>query len=344
MEELDVLDNLNLDTEEKEKEKDPIDEIPEGNEPASQEDIKKVLHEITDPLKKKEKTSFDDLDLIVRRLQFDISQKLKPGIDICDIRKQLEKNIKEFGELMFPVSVELNNHINNFVPYFKFQVKPEDSFGITFGIEKNTYCYVKTFQCLFDDVYLDYQNYTTEALEAGIKACGVDVSVGTVSAAINEVLEAYDDYISPIRNVSGYLINDPRIPIPNVLIDSDEKPVVYSRKLGLDEEYVLSVFTANCVEPSLKAKPYISDTMFYRTEQKVDLGNDKKSKILLNYVTKKYGIGKFFALADIIEEEVYSKYHFRTLIKKGLLAPVAGTYLPNNKLKVFRDSKSIHIR
>ena len=263
--------------------------------------------------------------------------------DICAIRDSIEQSYEKIKtKRMFPVSIEVNNLINNYSPVLPYSLKSDDVFGITFGIEKEVYSY----QGFFNEAYLDYFKYTKEAFEIGKKTCKEDVRIKEISVAISEVLKSYDNYISPVRNISGFMISDSKTVIPNVISNNVEMQDYNSldTKIKKDESYFICVYTANVINEDLRGVFYKNPSFYYRTDKKREL-KSKRERLLLNLVTE-FGVGNIFSFHDLIQKckaKEYTKKIFGDLISYRLVEPIYGLMLPDSSVKVFRYGETIHI-
>lgn len=269
---------------------------------------------------------------------------INEGTDICAVRDSIENSYTKLKiERMFPVSIEVNNFINNYSPVLPYCLKADDVFGITFGSnEKKKEIY--SFQGFFDETYLDYYKYIKEAFEAGKKTCKEDVRIKEITVAISEILSSYDNYLSPIRNISGFMVSDSKTIIPNVLSAEVKDYNSLDTKIVKNESYFICVYAANTIDSNLNGVFYKNPSYYYRTDKKREL-KSKREKILLNHITP-FGVGNIFSFHDLIQKcqpKEYTKKMFGDLITYKLVEPIYGLILPDPTVKVFRYGETIHI-
>lgn len=266
------------------------------------------------------------------------------GTDICTIRDSIEQSYEKIGtKKMFPVSIEVNNIINNYSPVLPYGLKTDDVFGVTFGLDKEKEIY--SYQGFFNEVYLDYFKYTKEAFEIGKKTCKEDVRIKEISVAISEVLKSYDNYISPVRNISGFMISDSKTVIPNVIANNIEMQDYNSldTKILKGESYFICVYTANTINEDLRGIFYKNPSFYYRTDKKREL-KSKRERTLLNLVTQ-FGTGNIFSFHDLIQKckaKEYTKKIFGDLIGYHLVEPIYGLTIPDPAVKVFKYGETVH--
>jgi hypothetical protein len=268
------------------------------------------------------------------------------GTNICTIRDCIDKCYDELSiKKMFPVSIEVNNFINNYSPFMPYCLADDDTFGVTYGYANSsgakTVC---SYQGFFNEAYLDYYKYTKEAFMIGKKTCKEDVRIKEISVAIAEVLSSYDNYISPIRNISGFMISDSKTVIPNVIANNEEMRDYNSLdiKIKKGESYFICVYTANTINEDLHGVFYKNPSLYYRTDKKREL-KSKRERTLLNLVTQ-FGVGNIFGFADLIkkcEKKEYTKKIFGDLVHYRLVEPIYGLVLPDQNMKSFRYGETI---
>ena len=147
---------------------------------------------------------------------------IKPGIRLADMCEQLEEcNRRLVGEaglkrgIAFPTGCSLNHVAAHYTP------NPGDdtclAFGdvmkVDFGTQINGRIIDCAFTVAFDPQFDNLLLAAKEATDAGIRAAGIDVRLGDIGAAIQEVMESHEVEIGgkthrvrSIRNLNGHSI------------------------------------------------------------------------------------------------------------------------------------------
>lgn len=157
-----------------------------------------------------------------RQTRKHIQKWVKPGMTMIEICEELEntarKLINEKGleaGLAFPTGCSRNHVAAHYTPNTgdKTVLEYDDVTKIDFGTHINGRIIDCAFTLTFNDKYDQLVKAVKDATNTGIKAAGIDVPLGEIGAAIQEVMESYEieldgkTYpIKSIRNLNGHSI------------------------------------------------------------------------------------------------------------------------------------------
>jgi methionyl aminopeptidase len=146
----------------------------------------------------------------------------KPGIklwDLCEAiengtRALIEENGLEAG-IGFPTGVSINNCAAHYTPNpgDNRVLLESDVLKIDFGTHVGGRIIDSAFTVAFDPQFDNLLAAVKDATNTGIREAGIDVRLGDIGAAIQEVMESYEVEINgktyqvkPIRNLNGHSI------------------------------------------------------------------------------------------------------------------------------------------
>ncbi len=147
---------------------------------------------------------------------------IRPGQRLIDICSQIEnmnrflinKNGLECG-IGFPTGCSLNHVAAHYTPNpgdFR-TIEKDDVCKIDFGSQVNGLIIDCAFTVAFNPEYDNLLLGVQDATNTGIREAGIDVRLGDVGAAIQEVMESYEVTIKgktypvkPVRNLCGHTI------------------------------------------------------------------------------------------------------------------------------------------
>lgn len=149
---------------------------------------------------------------------------IRPGMPlmlICDkIEKKLEELIEKDGlkrGQAFPTGCSINNVAAHFTPNTgdeNIRLGEDDVMKVDFGTHVNGRIIDSAWTVAFNERYDPLLQAVKEATYEGVKQAGIDVRLGDIGAAIQEVMESYevelDGKVFPvksIRNLSGHSID-----------------------------------------------------------------------------------------------------------------------------------------
>ncbi|KAG0052976.1 Methionine aminopeptidase 2 [Gryganskiella cystojenkinii] len=188
------------------------------------------LWRVTDEEKRAlEKKNFDDYNdarraaEVHRQVRGYARRNIKPGmtmIEICEMiengtRTLVEANGFESG-IGFPTGCSLNHVAAHYTPNAgdKTVIQYGDVCKIDFGVHVNGRIIDSAFTLTFDPVYDNLIAAVKDATNTGVREAGIDVRLGDIGGAIQEVMESYEVEIGgktypvkPIRNLTGHSID-----------------------------------------------------------------------------------------------------------------------------------------
>lgn len=171
---------------------------------------------------------------------------IKPGMLMIDIVQMIEKASAALIEADglkagwgFPTGVSLNHCAAHYTPNYgdKTVLGEQDVLKVDFGIHVNGRIIDSAFTMSFDPKYDKLLEAVRDATNTGVKAAGIDVCLGDIGAAIQEVMESYEvelngktHQVKPIQNLNGHSI------IPYVIHGGKSVPIVRGREMTRMEE------------------------------------------------------------------------------------------------------------
>jgi methionyl aminopeptidase len=168
---------------------------------------------------------------------------IRPGKKLVDTCNQIENMTKHLiskynldASIAFPTGCYLNNRAAHYTPNPSDlrTIEYNDLCKIDFGINMNGHIIDSAFTVAFNPVYNDLIIAVKDATNSGINQAGIDVRLGDVGSAIQEVMESYevqiDDKIYPVksvRNLSSHRIESYKIhagkSVPTIKNDDNTK-------------------------------------------------------------------------------------------------------------------------
>lgn len=155
-------------------------------------------------------------------------KNIKPGQTLTEIAEGIEDGVRALtghwgleegdnikGGVAFPTGLSLNHCAAHYSPNAgnKMVLQKEDVIKVDFGVHLNGRIVDSAFTMTFDPVYDNLLKAVKEATNTGIKEAGIDVRLGDIGAAIQEVMESYEVEIKgqtypvkAIRNLNGHNI------------------------------------------------------------------------------------------------------------------------------------------
>jgi len=157
-----------------------------------------------------------------RQVRQHMRKKMVPGVKLFDMCEELEdfsrKLINENGldaGIAFPTGCSLNHVAAHYTPNKGDDtvLQYDDVMKIDFGTHVSGRIIDSAFTVSFNPQYDPLLEASREATNAGIKEAGIDVRIGDVGAAIQEVMESYEveingktHQVKSIRNLTGHSI------------------------------------------------------------------------------------------------------------------------------------------
>ncbi|KAG0022300.1 Methionine aminopeptidase 2 [Entomortierella chlamydospora] len=154
-------------------------------------------------------------------------KNIKPGMTMTEICEMIENGTRTLVEangfdsgIAFPTGCSLNHCAAHYTPNAgdKIVLQYGDVCKIDFGVHVNGRIIDSAFTLTFDPVYDNLLAAVKDATNTGIREAGIDVRLGEIGAAIQEVMESYEVEIGgktfqvkPIRNLTGHSIEQYKI-------------------------------------------------------------------------------------------------------------------------------------
>ncbi|KAL3317292.1 Methionine aminopeptidase 2 [Cichlidogyrus casuarinus] len=158
-----------------------------------------------------------------RQVRQHIQRWVKPGVKLIDLCEELEATsrrlIKERGleaGLAFPTGCSINHCAAHYTPNPGDQtvLNYDDVCKIDFGVHVQGRIIDCAFTLYFNDRYKNLVEAVRDATNTGIKTAGIDVPLGDVGAAVQEVMSSYEVelngetyQVKPIKNLNGHSID-----------------------------------------------------------------------------------------------------------------------------------------
>lgn len=229
---------------------------------------------------------------------------IKPGMRLIDIVEMLEaKNLElikanklEAGQA-FPTGISINDCAAHYTPNPKDYktLGKDDVCKLDFGTHVGGLLIDCAFTISFNEKFDPLLEAVKDATNTGIKEAGIDVRLGDVGAAIQEVMESYEieldgkTYpVKSVRNLNGHLVERYHIHAGKSV------PIVKTNdqtKMEENEVYAIETFGSTGKGVVLEER----DCSHYMKDfdaQSVPIRNPK-AKQLLSFINKNYGtLGK----------------------------------------------------
>ncbi|KAJ1891334.1 Methionine aminopeptidase 2 [Kickxella alabastrina] len=161
---------------------------------------------------------------------------IRPGMDLADIAELIENGtrtlVQEQGMAAgvgFPTGLSLNSCAAHYTPNKGDHViiQQDDVLKVDIGVQVNGNIVDSAFTMAWNDRYKPLLDAVKDATNTGIREAGIDVRLGDVGAAIQEVMESYEIEldgkvipIKPLRNLCGHNIG------PYVIHGGKSVPIV----------------------------------------------------------------------------------------------------------------------
>lgn len=161
---------------------------------------------------------------------------IKPGMKMIDIANIIESSVTKLVEadglksgFGFPTGLSLNNCAAHWTPNpgDKTILKEDDVLKVDFGVHVNGRIIDSAFTLTWNPRYDKLLEAVKEATNTGIKTAGIDVMLGEVGEAIQEVMESYevelDGKVYPVKciqNLNGHSI------LPYVIHGGKSVPII----------------------------------------------------------------------------------------------------------------------
>lgn len=180
---------------------------------------------------------------------------IKPGMTMIQIVDMIESQVTKLVEADglkagwgFPTGVSLNHCAAHYTPNpgDTTILREGDVMKVDFGVHVNGRIIDSAFTMSFDPKYDKLLEAVREATNTGVKMAGIDVCLGDIGAAIQEVMESYQVELDQkvfdvkcIQNLNGHSI------LPYVIHGGKSVPIVKGREMTRMEEgeyYAIETF------------------------------------------------------------------------------------------------------
>ncbi|KAF9366505.1 Methionine aminopeptidase 2 [Mortierella sp. NVP85] len=154
-------------------------------------------------------------------------RNIKPGMTMTEICELIENGTRTLVEakgfesgIAFPTGCSLNHCAAHYTPNAgdKIVLQHGDVCKIDFGVHVNGRIIDSAFTMTFDPVYDNLLAAVKDATNTGVREAGIDVRLGDIGTAIQEVMESYEveiggktHQVKPIRNLTGHSIEQYKI-------------------------------------------------------------------------------------------------------------------------------------
>ncbi|CAD8197025.1 unnamed protein product [Paramecium pentaurelia] len=292
--------------------------------------------------------------------QYTQQKLLKPGMKLIDICEQLEDmnrylieaNGLEAG-IAFPTGCSLNFCAAHWTPNpgDNTVLDYNDVCKLDFGTQVDGWIIDSAFTVAFNPRYDKLLEASKDATNTGIKTAGIDVRLGDVGAAIQEVMESYEIEldgkiykVKSIKNLCGHQICQYKIhggkSVPNV--KNNDNTLMKEGEL-----YAIETFASTgkgVVYDDLECSHYMKD--FYAKQPII---KNPKAKSLLNHINQKYDTIAF--CKRYLERDKQSNYllALKNLCDLGIinalppLCDIRGSYVAQYEHTLFLKPSCIEI-
>ncbi|KAJ2081278.1 Methionine aminopeptidase 2 [Coemansia sp. RSA 988] len=157
-----------------------------------------------------------------REVRQNVRQRIKPGMDLTTIAEMIENGTRSLVEVNgleagigFPTGLSINHCAAHFTPNAGDHVvlQKDDVLKVDFGVQVNGNIVDSAFTMAWNERYDPLLQAVKDATNTGVREAGIDVRLGDIGAAIQEVMESYEieldgktTNIKSIRNLCGHNI------------------------------------------------------------------------------------------------------------------------------------------
>ncbi|KAL7746408.1 Methionine aminopeptidase 2 [Sorochytrium milnesiophthora] len=285
-----------------------------------------------------ERLAFDDYNSIRRAAevhrqvrQYARSQ-IKPGMSMTEICEMIENGTRTLVEengleagIAFPTGCSLNHIAAHWTPNAgdKTVIAYDDVCKIDFGTHVGGRIIDSAFTLTFNPKYDPLLNAVKDATNTGIREAGIDVRLGDIGAAVQEVMESYEVeldgktyQVKAIRNLNGHSIEPYRIHAGKTV------PIVKGgeqTKMEEGEYYAIETFGSTgrgYVHEDLEVSHYMREFNYVPSKVRTP-----RAKSLLSTINKHFGSLAF--CRRYLDRVGESKYliALKSLCDAGVITP-----------------------
>ncbi|KAJ2720670.1 Methionine aminopeptidase 2 [Coemansia sp. Benny D115] len=225
---------------------------------------------------------------------------IKPGVDLADVAEAIENGTRALSEakgfesgIAFPTGLSINHCAAHYSPNSGDHVivQQGDVLKVDFGVHVNGNIIDSAFTMSWDDRYDPLLNAVKDATNTGIREAGIDVRLGDIGAAIQEVMESYEIEldgktipIKPIRNLCGHNIH------PYVIHGGKSVPIVNNHdQTRMEEGELFAIETFGTTGSGQVHEEGVCSHYSFIPEAKNVVPRTASAKKLLNTITKNFG-------------------------------------------------------
>ncbi|KAJ2246251.1 Methionine aminopeptidase 2 [Coemansia sp. RSA 455] len=274
---------------------------------------------------------------------------IRPGMDLTTIAELIENGTRTLVEergfesgIGFPTGLSINHCAAHYTPNAGdfVEIKEDDVLKVDFGVHVNGHIIDSAFTMAWNDRYKPLLDAVKDATNTGIREAGIDVRLGDIGAAIQEVMESYEIEldgkvlpIRPIRNLCGHNIGQ-------YLIHSGKSvPIVANRdQTRMEEGELFAIETFGTT-----GSGYVQEEGVCSHYAKTSDGNPRlpSAKKLLHSITKNFGtlpfcrryldrIGEkqyYLGLRHLVDQDIVTAYPPLVDIKGSYTAQAEHTFI-----------------
>ncbi|KAJ2850335.1 Methionine aminopeptidase 2 [Coemansia brasiliensis] len=277
-----------------------------------------------------------------REVRQHVQKHIKPGMDLTTIAEMIENGTRSLVEasgfeagIGFPTGLSINHCAAHFTPNAGDHVviQQDDVLKVDFGVHVNGNIIDSAFTMSWNDRYDPLLAAVKDATNTGIREAGIDVRLGDVGAAIQEVMESYEIEldgktipIKPIRNLCGHNIG------PYVIHSGKSVPIVANNdQTRMEEGELFAIETFGSTGTGHVNEEGIC-SHYAKSEGSFAHPRIPSAKKLLQTITKNFGTLPF--CRRYIDRLGESHYYLglKTLVDSGIvmayppLCDVKGSY------------------
>jgi len=284
-------------------------------------------------------------------------EKISIDVDIMQLAIDTEEMIKKCGKhVASPMSIEVNNIVNNFAPMLPYKLTKDDivSFALTLANDKSGVGIVKcAYSNSLSGLHDDIIEGINEACLAGIRVSGPDARFLDISKEIHDTLQSLG--IATLTNICGHSLQNAKRVIPCVKYPSSNILNNYEcidAKMKVGETFSIEVFGTDAADDQEATIGYPTMYFVNRVESKRP-PRLPSLRTLYQLISKKYqsnifslrdlqatldnsyqgsNIRKYFFNKDNTMRQKYFDTQFRRLIKETYINSLYGAKLQQNQL------------
>ncbi|KAJ2000259.1 Methionine aminopeptidase 2 [Coemansia thaxteri] len=227
-------------------------------------------------------------------------QIIRPGMDLTTIAEMIENGTRALVEergfeagVGFPTGLSINHCAAHYTPNAgdHVVVQDDDVLKVDFGVHVNGHIVDSAFTLAWNDRYAPLLNAVREATNTGIREAGIDVRLGDIGAAIQEVMESYEIVldgktipIKPIRNLCGHNIG------PYLIHSGKSVPIVNNNdQTRMEEGELFAIETFGSTGSGYVQEEGVCSHYSKAFGDQVPLPRLQSAKKLLHSITKNFG-------------------------------------------------------